>query len=777
MQQNSFRGAGCWQRMVIGMLILVGCGWFSVASAQVTNPILYGPTFGQPGSQSRTLSQVLGTFGTTTGLVDVHQLTTRSQRLLAVSLQGLANRSGSLLYLQSGSNAPVDWIYRDVYARYMRARPVWMTLDTALARYLGVARPTGYVIYDPNREFTITIAENMAGAERLLIVGPEDAERLNRLGLSVKYDLRTLFTAGTPAAQYHQALAWVYARYWPQKSRTQLAHLHFGVTQDRARDYVIQTNTLSFWLPGGTTLRDDGKETPDPLYSDDTQRLIEYIMHHAPANIPVLGFWPAGTEGYDEYHGVKLAGQFGKFTLVTDHVGNYSFHSRVRPAGYRFNSRTQQTVTQRAISVSRTIDPRKKYIALVMIESGDSPGYIQSGLNLRQWSDAARSRVPLSIGITPSVNSLIPTVLPYLYSTAGTSTYIFSAVTGLGYMYPFLNYGEFGVLNGQHQLVKNQTTIMREYFTRTNQELRRWDMSMMGLYSDLAGAPWRADHHGRILGRDIAPNLPNVVSVIADMGALANTKGAQANYLIPGTLTSVHHTQNMWDVNLPADSDIQALATGNDQMFVDRLKTAVRDAAATTQFAQVMFYSWHYGPRRLEQVVTQLRSEGYEFVTLDEFDCLWRVGTGVPLHSLQTGWCRPTMEVPVLTATATGIWQNDQSGTLTPAQAIDGNLTTRWASNDDNRPVALTLQYAAPVHVSGATTTWEFVAEGDYVIEVSLDGVTYTTVATRKVTSNSTDVVSFAETAPVRFVRIRATGSGHTYRSLYEVSLRVRTAQ
>ena len=40
-----------------------------------------------------------------------------------------------------------------------------------------------------------------------------------------------------------------------------------------------------------------------------------------------------------------------------------------------------------------------------------------------------------------------------------------------------------------------------------------------------------------------------------------------------------------------------------------------------------MFYSWHYGPRRLKIVKDTLEKEGYTFVTLDEFDRLFREAT------------------------------------------------------------------------------------------------------------------------------------------------------
>ena len=61
---------------------------------------------------------------------------------------------------------------------------------------------------------------------------------------------------------------------------------------------------------------------------------IQYKLQHAPMNMPVMGFWPAinaslQARGFCEYDGVKLAGLFGKYTLVVDFSTNLSFHLKM----------------------------------------------------------------------------------------------------------------------------------------------------------------------------------------------------------------------------------------------------------------------------------------------------------------------------------------------------------------------------------------------------------------------------------------------------------------
>jgi hypothetical protein len=41
-------------------------------------------------------------------------------------------------------------------------------------------------------------------------------------------------------------------------------------------------------------------------------------------------------------------------------------------------------------------------------------------------------------------------------------------------------------------------------------------------------------------------------------------------------------------------------------------------------FQTIMFYSWHYGPRRMKLLMEKMKGDGYEFVTMNEFDHLWR---------------------------------------------------------------------------------------------------------------------------------------------------------
>ena len=202
-------------------------------------------------------------------------------------------------------------------------------------------------------------------------------------------------------------------------------------------------------------------------------------MASTPANIPILGFWP-GVDGngkhtgYEEYAGVKVAGKYGKFTLVNTWVGNYSFHSAINGEQVSYKQ------TKVRDKNNRIYNPEKKYVALIMIESGDSPAYLQYGINQRQWSDPYRGQVPISYGITPAIRLLLPGLTKYLYETATENDFFFCSISGAGYCYPFESY-----CDSTSDPSKNK----REYFTITAENMRLLDLDMMGLYTH-PGTKW-----------------------------------------------------------------------------------------------------------------------------------------------------------------------------------------------------------------------------------------------------------------------------------------------
>lgn len=130
------------------------------------------------------------------------------------------------------------------------------------------------------------------------------------------------------------------------------------------------------------------------------------------------------------------------------------------------------------------------------------------------------------------------------------------------------------------------------------------------------------------------------------------------------------------------------------------------------------------------------------------------------------------------TATASGIWNNDTSGTYAASKAIDMNYNSRWASNNDGQSTWLQLDLGTTKFVTGAMVAWE--AAGTYQIQVSTDGITYAQAFSGTATSNSTTTADLSSTNSVggwyaRYVRVApANPSDPQYRSVWEFQVRTR---
>ncbi|MGE3758498.1 MAG: discoidin domain-containing protein [Pseudobdellovibrionaceae bacterium] len=685
----------------------------------------------------------------------------RNHQLALISLQGLANRTSSQIYLNY--NEETDWLASKVYSKLSKfsGAAKYTNISTMISYYKSRASVKGVVIWDPSRPYTLNIATNLSGVKNLLIFSPDMRSLAKSLRLTVVYDLTTMFKASaSEAVNFYQAQSWVYNSFYGQQSSSWLANFYFFNSHDRHRDFAIQNKIHVFWLPspGGQGCQ----AAADPEYSQEMLNLVQYIMQHSPRNIPVLGFWPSAdlqgqSRGFCEYAGVKLAGQFGKYTVVSDWATNYSFHSKQTGI-----ATLKQTLVRS--KTFRAYNPNKKYVALIMHESGDSPGYMQYNFRYAFWDDPARGQVPISYGLAPHLKTLMPVMAEHLYATATANDFFYSSVSGLGYSYPFLGYGDYGVMApGTSKITSDKAQIMADYFQKTRSSLQSMDMDMMGLYSS-AWTAWDPSWIG-YLNQSLLPAFPELKAVIADMGRSEGmTANAAASTLGNGT-TSLFRTLTRWHT-FPSGPDLWLIdrstastAANYNEAAAQWLADEIVNNSSGGQFIQAMAYSWNYNPTRLKMVQDKLQPLGYEFVTLNEFDSLYRQALTVN---------------PPVAATASGIWNNDTSGAFSAAKVFDGNFTSRWASNNDGKPSWVQVDLGATRFVTGATIAWE--SAGSYRIDVSIDGVTYANAAVGFTGFGTTSVHNLTQNGSggwwARYIRVApATTTDPQYRSIWEITI------
>ena len=512
--------------------------------------------------------------------------------LALVSLQGLVNRHEPQLYTySSGYSDGLLKLYKriGVVTSEERCDDVMALLDRYREHYRGV------VIYDPAKRYTINLASNIAGVEDRVILAPSLLESFReRVDSTVDVlDLRELDLRSAG-----EAFDWYREKVFPHQNHRMLGVAKDVYMYDVFRDYLIACKIPTFWLPG------EG----DDDWSEEAVEDVIWLYEHTPANIPVFGFWPGLDQGkdvgYNEYFGTKLAGNYGKFTIVCTWVGSYSYHSGVQISSDEFR---QTRVRSKRF---RDYDPTKKYVALVMVESGDAPGYFQfDGFFPRQWDDSLRGSVPISYGISMSLRWLMPGVMRHLYDTATENDYFFCPISGAGYCYPLLGYCDS---------VPDREAHLDAYFDLTARNMAQLDMDMLALYTHPDRVPWSAADSA-LIRRYVEP-LPQVRSIISGMHRTGYAPSQGNGFLANGT-TTVHHVMTHWSWE---DWDLFRSGTAADIPAAEFLAQEIRNGCEGTNFVTAMFYSWHYGPRRLALVREMLEKEGYVFVTMNEFDDLYR---------------------------------------------------------------------------------------------------------------------------------------------------------
>ena len=119
--------------------------------------------------------------------------------------------------------------------------------------------------------------------------------------------------------------------------------------------------------------------------------------------------------------------------------------------------------------------------------------------------------------------------------------------------------------------------------------------------------------------------------------------------------------------------------------------------------------------------------------------------------------------------TATASSFDPYNGNWSPGQAVDGDLSTRWASNwDDDEWIQVDLGSVQSFHA--VQLVWESAFAKGYQVQVSNDGTTWSTVKTVTDGDGGVDTLDVAGSG--RYVRIHGTQRGTAYGySLYELGI------
>jgi len=325
-------------------------------------------------------------------------------RLLALSLQGIVNRSSPRIY--------VLWESRDRFAnpseewlRYYRSKG-WITyssttLEAALRKYAPEVE--GFIVYDPGFRHSINIATTMAGLYDALIAHPDFVPWLSALGLPMIEDLRGRWR------DKYEAYEWQLTHLLPQANKGLIASALpvEGLRRTMAlfrpiRDYVIMHRAVALDL------------IPSPSFPRDVALLERYYARMDPY-ARVLGYPAVGA--LERPH-VELASKHGLIVVLAQITAvNFSVHSQM-PA---------ETTYRQDHRASFRVEPDKIYLAFAMSDLG---------LNTMQdryygaWDDPRRGELPVSWWLDGIVKDFAPGIVQYYYETKTPNDYFYGAHVG-----------------------------------------------------------------------------------------------------------------------------------------------------------------------------------------------------------------------------------------------------------------------------------------------------------------------------------------------------------
>lgn len=518
--------------------------------------------------------------------IDIYYLS-NEDRLTILSLQGIVNKDVATIYTYNSSQD--KWII-DLYKAkgYITSMNESSEIWPLIEKYKSSCQKC--VICDINKFYQVNLATNIAGVENRIIVSDTNKDKFLAItGCNDIFDLTSMnFNSAT------ETFKWYKENIFPKQNHNVLSVSKGGSFMfDAYIDYAIAFKLPVFWLPG----------VNDYDYESEYESMIKKMLKETPVNIPILGFWPGvdqnGTSvGYGEYGGVKLAGRYGKFTLVNTWVGNYSYHSGIKTNTSKF--------TQKRTYNKITYDKTKKYVALIMNESGDAPCYFVYRGFQRQWNDSLRGQIPLSYGISPSLRYLVPAILEDIYDTQTDNDYFYCSISGAGYCYPFEEYGIW---------TPDYSQCLYHYFSElTYRNMAAMDLDILGLYTHSANIKW--SNNDFTIANNYISQIPNLKMIAAGMHRTGYT-GDEAYFSLKNGVNVFNTISFILTENYEWDDE------SKDREAVDFLINEIKTYGKEAHFIQAMFTSWKYTPRRLIKVKEELEKEGYYFVTLEQLNDLY----------------------------------------------------------------------------------------------------------------------------------------------------------
>ncbi len=328
------------------------------------------------------------------------------EQALLISLQGLANGKGPLLYLIYPETWPFNYVVP--FFEYMQQKRYFTftelkSVPEAVRTFRDAL--SGYVVWDPQVRTSLIVAFIISGVERALVVTEEFIPLAEQCGLRPVEDLRGKFQGMSDAQIYR----WAYDRYWDRCSRDIIIWLGGDAGP------VMKPGVADWGVYNRCFFNDLSTKPEDVEEYEFAKKLLSQMN---PMSM-VMG-WHSYAKDKERDH-VKLVSSFGLRVEGLHTIPNLSFDHQV-PATPGFVYKNHHHIVP-----GKRYKPEKKvYIACIQTD----------GMGIGAWHRPGRGEIPYSWEVIMNYLWLAPAIQEYFYSTAKPNDYFIGCLSGPGYVYP-----------------------------------------------------------------------------------------------------------------------------------------------------------------------------------------------------------------------------------------------------------------------------------------------------------------------------------------------------
>ena len=480
---------------------------------------------------------------------------TREERTLLLSLQGLVNRTQPRIYLILKTDDRF-WL-EQMQHQGQTDDPIPVADPLSLVTTFRTA-VKGAVVADPKIYLSPCVAACLAGTDDLLMATPELASRLQ---LPIKQDLRGKFKSDSNALHY------IRTTLLPRLNPYLACCLDPAIFDTGALDQIIAAKGTVFWITGARAQDLPGAD--GPAETDE----VKAILAAMPLGAVVRGFWWHGEDiGINEGPGVSLASRFGKVTVVSDYVANFSVYSGV----------SQDTLKQKPQAPPPPLDRTKIYYSFTMSD----------GDNLCTWRDYFRTyfedplhgTIPIGWGMAPTIIDCAPVWARWYFDHSTPNDEFLCDVSGVGYIYG----------PDWATALKDRDGAFADFYHKTEQYMARLDMKTIRLMNVSA------------------PDIAQAAHLMPDV-----------RFLMPDYGNPGDKAYNRMTYDLPDDQTVFRAITGADA-GPEKLANQIRERVGTTRPAFINVFIWNWGSKLSDlKRLMELLGPDYVAVTPSQLHTLY----------------------------------------------------------------------------------------------------------------------------------------------------------